>query len=75
MRSRRLSLLLTAALLAVGTTNIVHSEDKPQEKKGKKAKQAKKSVYRFNAKDIDGNAVALRKYRDQVLLVVNVASR
>jgi len=65
-------LLLTAALLAVGTTNIVHGEDKPQEKKEKKAK---KSVYRFKARDIDGNAVALRKYRDQVLLVVNVASR
>lgn len=32
------------------------------------------SVLQFNAIDIDGNAVALEKYRGFVLYVVNVAS-
>ena len=34
-----------------------------------------KSIYDFHANDIDGKAVALSKFRNQVLLVVNVASR
>ena len=33
------------------------------------------SVFEFKVKDIDGKAVALVKFRNQVLLVVNVASR
>jgi len=32
------------------------------------------SIYEFTAKDIDGNEVALDKYRGNVVLVVNVAS-
>ena len=32
------------------------------------------NVYAFNAKDIDGNMVELSKYKDQVLIIVNVAS-
>jgi len=34
-----------------------------------------KSVYEFNAKDIDGNDVSLEKYRGQVLMIVNVACK
>jgi glutathione peroxidase len=75
MRSRRISLLLAAAFFALGTTSIVRREEKPQEKKDKKAKKTPTSVHHFKVKDIDGKAVALRKYRDQVLLVVNVASK
>lgn len=37
--------------------------------------EAMKNVYDFEMKDIDGNAVALSRYRGQVALVVNVASR
>ncbi len=33
------------------------------------------SIYDFSAKDIDGEPVPLEKYRGQLLLIVNVASR
>ncbi|RWS31222.1 glutathione peroxidase-like isoform X2 [Leptotrombidium deliense] len=33
-----------------------------------------KSIYEFNAADIDGNEVSLQKYRGNVVLIVNVAS-
>lgn len=36
---------------------------------------AAKSFYDFTMKDIDGHDVALAKYKGQVCLVVNVASR
>jgi glutathione peroxidase len=34
-----------------------------------------KSIYDFEMEDIDGNKVSLSKYKDQVVLVVNVASK
>jgi len=34
-----------------------------------------RSVYDFTVKDIDGNDVPLSKYKDKVLLIVNVASQ
>jgi glutathione peroxidase len=34
-----------------------------------------KNVYDFNVKDIDGNEVALSKYKGKLVLLVNVASR
>jgi glutathione peroxidase len=34
-----------------------------------------KSVYAFTMKDIDGNPVSLAKYKDKVMLIVNVASK
>jgi glutathione peroxidase-family protein len=34
-----------------------------------------KSIYEFSAIDIDGNEVSLEKYRDHVVLIVNVASK
>jgi glutathione peroxidase len=36
---------------------------------------ASKSVYDFNVTDIDGNKVALSKYKGKVLIIVNVASK
>lgn len=37
--------------------------------------QTAKSIYEFSATDIDGNEVSLDKYRDNVVIVVNVASK
>ncbi|VDD86296.1 unnamed protein product [Enterobius vermicularis] len=34
-----------------------------------------KKFYDFTAKDIDGNEVSMSKYKDQVVIVVNVASK
>jgi len=34
-----------------------------------------KSIYEFNATDIDGNEVSLEKYRGHVAIIVNVASK
>ena len=39
------------------------------------AGKAPSSLFEFKVKDIDGKAVAMEKFRNQVLLVVNVASR
>lgn len=33
-----------------------------------------KTIYDFHARDIDGNDVSLSKYRDHVIIIVNVAS-
>ncbi len=60
IRRRTLSVLLAAAT-AIAT--MAGGEE------------AMKNVYDFEMKDIDGNAVALSRYRGQVALVVNVASR
>ncbi len=72
MNAIRRCFLLAAACLASGALTGVHAEDKPAEKKDKKPP---KSIHAFTVKDIDGKAVALSKYRDQVLLIVNVASQ
>lgn len=42
---------------------------------GEKAAHKAQSFYDFTVKDIDGNEVSLAKYKGQVCLVVNVASR
>ena len=34
-----------------------------------------KSIYEFSAKDIDGNDICLEKYKDHVVLILNVASK
>ena len=41
----------------------------------KSTKSTGKSIYDFTVKNIDGQDVALAKYRESVLLIVNVASR
>ena len=66
---RRKYLVLGLALLAGGFTARAVADDA-----GKNAK-APNSLFEFKAKDIDGTAVALDKFRNQILLVVNVASR
>lgn len=62
-----ISIALTAGLLMA-----------PNDGTGEKASaggQAGKSVYDFTVKDIGGTDVALSKYKGDVLLIVNVASR
>ena len=66
---RRKLLVLGLALLAGGFMAKAAAEEA-----GKKVK-APASLFQFKVKDIDGKAVALGKFRNQVLLVVNVASR
>ena len=39
------------------------------------AKENNMSIYDFKVKDIDGNEVSMSKYKDKVLLIVNVASK
>ena len=39
------------------------------------AKEPTMSIYDFNVKDIDGKEISLSKYKDKVLLIVNVASK
>ena len=58
--------VLGLALLAGGFMTHAVAEE---------AGKAPGSVFEFKVKDIDGKAVALEKFRNQVLLVVNVASR
>ena len=59
---------LTAMALALGFS--ADSEDtKPAPQKDAP------SIYEFSMRDIDGEEVSLAKYRGQVCLIVNVASR
>lgn len=39
------------------------------------SKELPMSIYDFNVKNIDGKEVSLSKYKDKVLLIVNVASK
>tara|TARA_B100002049_G_scaffold213540_1_gene177912 strand:- start:23 stop:226 length:204 start_codon:yes stop_codon:yes gene_type:complete len=66
---RRKFLVFGLALLAGGFMAKGVADDA-----GKNAK-APHSLFQLKVKDIDGKAVALGKFRNQVLLVVNVASR
>lgn len=50
-------------LLFLLVTNIVIS------------KEIKMGIYDFNVKDIDGEEISMSKYKDKVLLIVNVASK
>tara|TARA_B100000809_G_scaffold122323_1_gene120392 strand:- start:673 stop:867 length:195 start_codon:yes stop_codon:yes gene_type:complete len=59
-------LILGLALLAGGFMARAVAEE---------AGKAPSSLFEFKVKDIDGKAVAMEKFRNQVLLVVNVASR
>lgn len=43
--------------------------------KSKEEWKSAESIYDFSVKDIDGNEVSLEKYRNQVVLIVNVASK
>lgn len=43
--------------------------------KSKEEWKSAESIYDFSVKDIDGNEVSLEKYRNHVVLIVNVASK
>jgi len=75
MNLRKVALLFTGVCLAVGTTTSLSAQDDAGKKKTKKEKTAPSSVHDFKLKSIDGKALPLRKFRDQVLMVVNVASK
>ena len=65
------SLVLTVALFTQAQTS---PSDKP--KMDKTASSAKaQSIYDFTVKDIDGKDVKLDRYRGDVLVVINTASR
>ena len=66
---RRNFLVLALALLAGGLTANAVADDAAKKTK------TPSSLFQFKVKDIDGKAVALGKFRNQILLVVNVASR
>ena len=68
--SRMLLVAVACALLAFGTTAVSSNHMNIEPTGSDKA-----SVYSFTMKDIDGNDVSLGKYRGQVLLLVNVASK
>lgn len=63
--------LVAVIALAAGTMSF--AEDKP--KQGNATSEEARSVYDFVVKDIDGKDVQLSKYKGDVLLIVNVASK
>ena len=68
----RIHSLLT---LSLSTLLLLSSPLDLQAEKTNKAEKKPKSVVAFTMKDIDGEDVALSKFRDQVLLIINVASK
>lgn len=65
----------------IGLTSLALAGDPPKDAGKDAAKDAKKdsptakSVYEFTMKDIDGKDVPLSKYKGDVLMIVNVASK
>lgn len=68
----RIHSLLT---LSLSTLLLLSSPLDLRAEKTDKAEKKPKSVVDFTMKDIDGEDVALSKFRDQVLLIINVASK
>jgi len=68
----RIHSLLT---LSLSTLLLLSSPLDLRAEKTDKAEKKPKSVVDFTMKDIDGRDVALSKFRDQVLLIINVASK
>ena len=69
MMHMAISVLAGSALLAF----LGMSEDKPSHAAG--SPKAETSLHDFKVRNIDGEEIGLSKYRGQVCLVVNVASR
>lgn len=67
--------VLGAVLAAVAPLGLVANAGDPKQEPGKGTSMSASSVYDFTVKDIDGNDVALGKYKGDVLLIVNVASK
>ena len=79
MRTKTRRWVAIFVVLCVGGAMTAPAHSAPDKKKeGKKAEKKTKmpkSVFDISVKDIDGKAVDLSKFRDQVLMVVNVASQ
>lgn len=61
---------LISALLSLGAAQTA-----PATKGESEVKASPKSIFDFTVQDIDGQDVPLSKYRGNVLLIVNVASK
>jgi len=62
--------LITAAVLLVGALALLASAKKPVS-----TPVSAGSIHAFTVNDIDGSPVKLEKYRGQVVMIVNVASK
>jgi len=60
-----------AALAVVGVVGLTSESTPRSESRGRDDA----SIYQFKMRDIDGEEVSLAKYRGQVCLIVNTASR
>lgn len=69
-----MSLRATAAAAMFFTLSGVSAGEAAQEKRESKD-VSPQSIYDFTMKDIDGNDVALSRYKGNVVLIVNVASQ
>lgn len=63
--------IITLAAVAAVSLSVLFAQSGP----AGKAPEATNTVHGFTVKDIDGKDVPLSKYRGDVLLIVNVASR
>lgn len=62
-------------LLFAGIFSVEGCKDESQKAEAAKLAKTIKSVHDFTVTDIDGNKVKLEKYKGNVLLIVNVASK
>lgn len=69
-----MSLRVTAAAALFLTLSGVHACQAAQEERESRDVSAQ-SIYDFTMKDIDGNDVALARFKGNVVLIVNVASQ
>ena len=70
------NMLMTIAIVVILTVGLqVAPGQANAAEKSTEAKASAKSIYDFTVKDIDGEDVKLSKYKGDVLLIVNVASR
>ncbi len=73
--SKTLFVMLFASVVAViGVVGVIAAHH-PLSTTVEAAKNKEKSVLDFKMKDIDGNDIKLKKYKGNVLLVVNTASK
>ena len=70
-----MSLRVTAAATALFLTLSGVSACKAAQEKRESKDVSTQSIYDFTMKDIDGNDVALARYKGNVVLIVNVASQ
>jgi glutathione peroxidase len=68
-------MLFASAAMVMGGMAVHHHLSTAVEAAGEAANTREKSVLDFKMKDIDGNDIKLKKYKGDVLLVVNTASK